>query len=245
MDAVYDTIGKRYTSKRQTDPRIYQQLREAIGDARRILNAGAGTGSYEPPELEVVALEPSSTMLAQRAPDAAPAVQGRVEQLPFPDNSFDLAMGVLTLHHWSDQQRGLEELARVASGNVMLLTWFAVRDSFWLTDYFPAIIHLDRGNFPDLAFYESVLGPVEVTDIPIPHDCQDGFLCAYWRRPEAYLDPEVRNAISTFSMMRNEAVGLEKLAGDLQSGAWEAKYGELLTMDSCDFGYRLLRSQNS
>ena len=133
----------------------------------------------------------------------------------------------------------------MASGNVMLLTWFAVRDSFWLTDYFPAIIHLDRGNFPDLAFYESVLGPVEVTDIPIPHDCQDGFLCAYWRRPEAYLDPEVRNAISTFSMMRNEAVGLEKLAGDLQSGAWEAKYGELLTMDSCDFGYRLLRSQNS
>ena len=206
---------------------------------------GAGTGSYEPAELEVVALEPSSVMIAQRPEGACPAVQGTVENLPFADNTFDLTMGVLTMHHWSDWERGLREAARVAGGNVLLLTWIGFRQHFWLSDYFPQVTDLDNARFPPLEAYEKVLGALTVTPVPIPHDCIDGFMCAYWRRPEAYLDPLVRNGISTFSMIPDQAPGLKRLENDLANGRWKEKYGELLELDSFDHGYRLVRSGGS
>jgi len=242
MAAVYDRIGKGYVNKRTADPRIFSVIHTQLGDSATVLNIGAGTGSYEPDELEVVALEPSMTMISQRPGSAAPAVQGVAENLPFADKSFDLAMGVLTLHHWSDWQRGLKEAVRVSGGNVLLLTWFGDLQHFWLADYFPEIATLDRDQFPPLEAYERLLGGLSVSIVPIPHDCTDGFMCSYWRRPEAYLDPEVRNSISTFSSIADPEPALAQLKTDLDSGRWEEKYGYLLEMDTYDPGYRVVRS---
>ena len=241
-EARYDTIGKRYTSQRRTDPRIYAAIREAIGNASHIVNIGAGTGSYEPPELDVVSVEPSLTMIAQRPEEAAPVVQAVAEALPFEKNSFDLALGVLTMHHWTDWRRGLAEAARVAGGSVLLFTWFGDRRRFWLTDYFPEIIELDNARFPTPSEYEQILGEVEITAVPIPHDCSDGFMYSYWRRPEAYLDRGVRNSISTFSEINELSRGLAQLEADLLSGRWMENYGELMEMDACDHGYRLVKA---
>ena len=241
-DAVYDTIGKRYTAKRSTDPRIYAAIRNAMGDARRVINLGAGTGSYEPDDLDVVGVEPSATMITQRKESAPPVIQGIAEALPFADNSFDLALGVLTVHHWRDWQAGLAEAARVTGGNILLLTWFGDRGEFWLSDYFPEIIALDEDRFPPVVEYEQLFDKVEFIPVPIPHDCQDGFLYSYWRRPEAYLDPEVRNSISTFPYMKHIDEGVARLRADLESGQWQAKYGDMLAHDAYDHGYRLVRT---
>lgn len=181
-------------------------------------------------------------MSAQRAEHAAPAVQAVAEALPFADTTFDVAMGVLTVHHWTDWEQGLKEAARVAGGNVLLLTWVGFRQDFWLADYFPEIARLDKPGFPAIEEYQSVLGPIESTVVPIPHDCTDGFMCAYWRRPEAYLDPGVRSGISTFSMMQDPTPALKRLEHDLASGKWREQYGDLLSLDSFDYGYRIFRS---
>jgi SAM-dependent methyltransferase len=240
MKTVYDEIGKGYIGKRSADPSIYAAVRSQIGASKNIVNVGAGTGSYEPVELNVVAVEPSMTMISQRPSNAAPVIQAFAENLPFQDNCFDLSMAILTLHHWSDWKRGLSEAARVSGGNVLLLTWFGFRQNFWLTDYFPEIAKLDSSRFPRLKEYEQILGEVSVTKLPIPHDCTDGFMCAYWRRPAAYLDPRVRNSISTFSMISNQKRGLASLKYDLSSGKWNEKYGDLLESESYDYGYRLV-----
>jgi SAM-dependent methyltransferase len=224
------------------DPRIFALLQAQLGTAETVLNIGAGTGSYEPLDRHVVAVEPSSVMIAQRAEHAAPVVQAIAEALPFGDKEFDVAMGVLTAHHWTDWEQGLKEAARVAGGNVLLLTWVGLRQDFWLVDYFPQIARLDQPRFPAIEEYQRVLGPIESTVVPIPHDCTDGFMCAYWRRPEAYLDANVRNSISTFSMMQDLTPALNRLEHDLVSGKWQAQYGELLSLDSFDHGYRIFRS---
>ena len=242
MSALYDEIGKRYRDRRAADPGIFALLQAQLGAANTVLNIGAGTGSYEPGDRQVTAVEPSSVMIAQRAEQAAPVVQAIAEALPFADKTFDLAMGVLTVHHWADWERGLKEAARVAGGEVLLLTWVGFRQHFWLTDYFPEIARLDKPRFPTIEEYQRVLGPIESTVVPIPHDCSDGFMCAYWRRPEAYLDPDVRNSISTFSMMRDPSPALKRLEQDLVSGRWQEQYGDLLSLDSFDYGYRLFRS---
>ena len=243
MDIVYNDIGRGYSNKRLADPRIAALIHEQMGGARRVLNIGAGTGSYEPRHLDLVALEPSITMISQRPADAAPAVLGRAETLPFSDGSFDLSMALLTLHHWSDWRQGLAEAARVAGGSVLLFTWIGSGPRFWLTDYFPQITELDAPRFPDLDEYRAELGDLDVIAVPIPHDCSDGFLCAYWRRPEAYLDPAVRASISTFSDIDNQQAGLSALRQDLASGTWLDKYGELLQAEAQDFGYCLIRTR--
>jgi len=111
MDSVYDKIGCNYTGMRSADPRISRAIRSQFGAASAVLNIGAGSGSYEPDDLHVIAVEPSSVMISQRPNGSAPVVQAVAEQLPFADNSFDLSLGVLTLHHWSDWERGLAEAA--------------------------------------------------------------------------------------------------------------------------------------
>lgn len=240
MTSRYDRIGLNYSGLRRPDPRIAALIDSALGSSRTILNVGAGTGSYEPVGREVTALEPSIEMIRQRFAPAAAVVQGRAENLPFADSSFDAAMAVLTVHHWSDQARGLGEMRRVASGPIVLLTCDPGFRGFWLADYLPELVALDEAQMPRMSDYESRLGAVAISPVPIPHDCTDGFLCAYWRRPAAYLDPRVRAAMSSFWALGDVSKPLARLEADLESGAWTERYGELLALGRCDCGYRLV-----
>jgi SAM-dependent methyltransferase len=245
-DALYDTIGRDYTRRRRPDPRIATYLTTSLGDAESVLNVGAGAGSYEPAGRTVVAVDPSAVMLAQRPPGAAPAVRARAEALPFGDRTFDAAMAVLTIHHWADRHVGLTECARVARKRVVLLTWDPAADGFWLLrDYFPEFVEIDRAVFPAITAYADAFGvgvTVDVAAVPIPRDCVDGFLGAYWARPEAYLDPAVRSGISVFASADVEG-GLARLRADLASGEWHTRHGYLLQEDALDVGYRLVVAQ--
>jgi len=239
MAVLYDRIGVNYADLRRPDPRIAAAIARALGPARTVLNVGAGAGSYEPDDREVTAVEPSIEMIRKRAPEAGRAVQAFAEDLPFDDGQFDAAMAVLTVHHWQDRAAGLAEMRRVTRGPIVILTYDA---SFrpWLTDYLPDLATLDEAIMPDLTEFERWLGPVHIEPLPIPHDCTDGFLYAYWRRPEAYLDPKIRSGISSFWALDGLEAGLEKLAADLNSGAWDAAYGALRNEPSYDAGYRLV-----
>jgi SAM-dependent methyltransferase len=249
VTAVYDTIGRGYAGQRRADPRLAAAIRAALGDARSVVNVGAGGGSYEPPDLSVLAVEPSREMIRQRAPGAAPAVQAAAERLPLADGGVDAALAVLTLHHWTDRAAGLAELKRVARRRVVIVTWDPARKGdFWLTrDYFPAVVELDAAIFPSLAELESALGSLRVAPLPVPHDCADGFLGAYWRRPEAYLEPAARGAMSTFARVEpaSLAAGLTRLADDLATGRWDARLGHLREQHDADLGYRLVVSEQT
>ena len=243
MAARYDAIGRTYTATRATDPRIAARIWDALADARTVVNVGAGTGSYEPLDRDVTAVEPSAVMIAQRPPGAAPAVQASAEALPFEDASFDAAMAVLTLHHWSDLRAGSAELRRVARDRVVVFSWDPTYvGRMWLgPEYFPQYSREDAEGFPSLAEQAAALG-AEAEVVPIPWDCRDGFFSAFWRRPEAYLDPAVRAGISTLAK-RSEAElaeGLARLHADLDSGAWARRHADLLERDTLDLGYRLL-----
>ena len=199
MHASYDTIGVNYADLRKPDPRIERVIAEALGSAKTVLNVGAGTGSYEPADREVTAVEPSAEMIRQRRHTAAArVVQGYAEDLPFDDKTFDAAMAVLTVHHWTDKAKGMQEMRRVTRGPVVILTFDPAHPGFWLADYVPELAALDDTQMPQMTDYEIWLGPVEITAVPVPHDCADGFLYAYWRRPAAYLDPRIRAAMSSF-----------------------------------------------
>ncbi|MBV9607625.1 MAG: class I SAM-dependent methyltransferase [Solirubrobacterales bacterium] len=248
---LYDRIGRTYKTTRGTDPRIAAAVWKALGDAQTVLNVGAGTGHYEPSDREVVALEPSSVMIAQRPPDAAPVVQGRAEELPFEDGSFDAVMAVLSDHHWSDRRRGFAELSRVARRRVVLLnTDPAQADRFWLTtEYLPEFLELIPERYRAPGAWESelreALGGIELTEVPVPHDCTDGFYGAYWRRPEAYLDPAVRAGISVFAKLSSAAVdrALAALGADLRNGRWHERHRELLRMDELHLGFYVILAE--
>jgi SAM-dependent methyltransferase len=240
---LYDLIGSGYRAHRRPDPRIAAAIATALADAATVVNVGAGGGSYEPADRPVVAVEPSAAMIAQRRPGSAPAVQASATHLPFRDGSFAAALAVLTVHHWPDHARGLAELARVARERVVLLTWDPATPGFWLVDdYVPEIWAVDRPIFPTLGELERRLGPIEVRPVAVPHDCTDGFLGAYWRRPEAYLDPGVRGAMSTFSKLRDVEPGLARLRRDLADGTWRRRHANLLARPTLDLGYRLVVS---
>lgn len=240
MRQTYDTIGTGYARLRRPDPRIAAQVDAALGSARTVLNVGAGAGSYEPSGRSVTALEPSAEMIAQRPAGAAPVVRASAENLPFDDDSFDAAMAVLTIHHWTDQRRGLAEMARVSRGPVVVLTYDPAFRDFWLLDYFPALATLDDAQMPPMGFYAEVLGPCTIAPVPIPHDCTDGFLAAFWRRPSAYLDETTRKAMSSFWKIGDISGGLARLQSDLSDGTWAARYGALRSLDTRDCGYRLV-----
>lgn len=240
MRASYDTIGIDYSDLRKPDPRIERVIGRALGSAKTVLNVGAGAGSYEPADRQITAIEPSVEMIRQRGASAAPAVQGYAEDLPFDDQSFDASMAVLTIHHWADKAKGLKEMRRVTRGRIVVLTYDPSHRGFWLMDYIPELVTLDEAQMPRMTDYEAWLGPVEISAVPVPHDCADGFLYAYWRRPVAYLDPRIRAAMSSFWTMETVDEGLRKLASDLDTGAWAQRNAELLNLHEYDCGYRLV-----
>jgi len=237
---LYDRIGRTYTATRREDPRLRAALHAALGDARTVLNVGAGTGAYEPADRDVLAIEPSAVMRAQRPRDAAPAIDARAEALPFGDRSFDASMAVLSDHHWEDRAGGLREMRRVAA-RAVVFTWDpAFVDAFWLTrDYLPGFRRL-RGM--DIAEVAEHLSASRVEPVALAADWQDGFLMAFWRRPEAYLDETVRAGISVFGRLSDAEVGqfVKALHDDLASGAWARRNAELLELEELDLGYRLV-----
>ena len=242
MSVKYDIIGLNYANLRRPDRRIAHKIQAALGEAETVLNVGAGAGSYEPSDRRVTAVEPSMEMIEQRPVSKATIIQASAENLPFEDDSFDAAMAVLTIHHWSDQTKGVAEMRRVTRGKIVFLTYDPMFRGFWLADYFPELITLDEGQMPDMADFENWLGPVSVSAVPIPHDCTDGFLAGYWRRPAAYLDDRVRAAMSSFWALGDVSDGLARLEGDLKSGEWERRYSHLLDREALDCGYRLVEA---
>jgi SAM-dependent methyltransferase len=240
---LYDRIGVGYSAVRRPDPRWCRTIRAALAGARTVLNVGAGTGAYEPADLPVVAVEPSAEMRAQRVPSAAPCLAARAEDLPFADRSFDVALAVLTVHHWSDLRAGLAELRRVARRFVVVTYDMDVQGEFWLTrDYIPQIREAERGRVPSVRRLCGLLGRCDVRVMPVWHDHTDGFMTAFWRRPEAYLDPVRRRSCSAFALTDPAAVagGIERLRRDLESGRWARRYRGLQRLDHIDVGFRLI-----
>src|SRR6266702_2707831 len=241
---LYDSIGATYTVTRRTEPRVAARVWAALGDARTVLNVGAGTGSYEPPGRDVIAVEPSALMRAQRPAGAAPSVAAVAESLPFEDQSFDAAMAFATVHHWQDPIAGLREMRRVARRVVVFtcdssdIGW---RRRFWLTrDYLPEVVDLLAGR-PSLTELARAIG-ARTEPVPIPWDCADGFFEAYWRRPEAYLDEHVRRGISVWAAVGPDAEqrAVRSLRDDLVSGRWAERNHDLVALDAAELGLRLL-----
>jgi SAM-dependent methyltransferase len=241
---LYDSIGATYTVTRRTEPRIAARIWAALGDARTVVNVGAGTGSYEPPGRDVTAVEPSALMRAQRPAGAAPCVAATAESLPFGDQSFDAAMALSTVHHWQDPIAGLRELRRVAR-RVVVFTFDASDTGwhrrFWLTrDYLPEAADLLVG-WPSLTEQARAIG-ARVEPVLIPWDCADGFFEAYWRRPEAYLDENVRRGVSVWARVGPDAEqrAVHSLRHDVASGRWAERNRDLLDLDAAELGLRLL-----
>jgi SAM-dependent methyltransferase len=241
MARLYDEIGIGYRNYRRPDPRLTMVIQRALGEAQSVVNVGAGTGSYEPSDCFVVAVEPSLVMLRQRQAGSASLVRASAMHLPFRDAAFHAALAILTVHHWPDRLRGLAELARVAQQRVVIVTWDPETTGFWLTDdYFPEVPAIDRQIFPSMEEFTGAFRHIESHPLLIPHDCMDGFLGAYWRRPYAYFDPGVRGAISTFSKISDVTSGLSRLRRDLEDGSWGRRYGQLLSQTVLDLGYRVI-----
>ncbi|MBM3675797.1 MAG: class I SAM-dependent methyltransferase [Actinobacteria bacterium] len=242
---LYDSIGRRYATTRVSDPRIEARIHAALGSAARVVNVGAGAGSYEPPGRVIAAVDPSLVMLGQRAAGAAPAVCGVAGRLPFADGSFDAAMATLTLHHWPDWQAGVAELRRVAARSVVFTFEPALEDALWLVkEYLPEIKGQHDFRFPPADEIAEALGDATVEVVRVPADCTDGFTGAFWARPEAYLDRGNRAGMSALAKLDQDMVAnrMARLADDLASGAWDERWGHLREPAEVDLGYRLVSS---
>ena len=241
LGAAYDSLGRTYTATRAEDPRIAARIHAALGDARTVVNVGAGTGHYEPRDRWVLAVEPSATMIAQRPAGAAPVVRASAERLPLADRTVDAAMAVMTVHHWADWRAGVAEMVRVARRRVVVWTFDPdALDALWIArDYLPETIAIERARTPPLdEFVVALGGGARVEPVPIPRDCRDGVAAAFYARPERYLDPVVRAGMSSFAHLADDA--LARLAADLESGAWDQRYGHLREQPELDAGYRLV-----
>ncbi|HTA15807.1 MAG TPA: methyltransferase domain-containing protein [Solirubrobacteraceae bacterium] len=251
MSLIDDFQGSSYEQARdeyvapRPDARIATQIHRALGDAASVVNVGAGAGAYEPYDREVLPIESSERRIAQRSPELAPAIKGHAECLPLDSDSVDAAMACMTLNHWADWRIGVQELRRVARKRVVIFTYDpSYADRFWLLrDYLPKLARLHCSRFPGIHEQRVATGDeVRIEPVPIPYDCEDGSLAAYWRRPAAYLDDQVRAGMSTFRLAGAERLmdGLRDLAEDLQTGRWEDRNHELLEREELDLGYRLL-----
>lgn len=243
MSARYDRIGRGYAQTRRPDPRIAAHIRAALGEARSVVNVGAGTGAYEPHDVDVIAVEPSAVMIAQRPKDAAPALQAAAEALPLDDGTVDAALAVLTVHHWTDARRGIAEMVRVARDRVVVVTLDPdVAGRMWLYGYAPEIAALTRATFPPIAELVRWLPGAHVEPIPIPRDCSDCFLESFWGRPELVLDPRARAGTSGFARLPAEVERriVHAVARDLESGEWDRRHGHLRSLAASDGGLRLV-----
>ncbi|HEX7132321.1 MAG TPA: methyltransferase domain-containing protein [Iamia sp.] len=241
---VYDRIGVGYAEERRPDPRWAAAIDAAVGPATSVASTGAGTGSYEP-AATVVAVEPSGVMITQRAPGAAPSVRGVAERLPLGDGAVDVALVVLSLHHWSSWRAGLDELRRVSRRQVVLTFDDSFHDRFWLiADYLPEIADLPLNRPPAPVVVADALGRATVTSLPVPHDMVDGVLWAGWRRPERYLDPAVLAAASSTAALPPAVLarGIARLRADLETGEWHRRHAGLLAQEAIDGGFRLIAS---
>lgn len=240
---IYDAIGTTYSTTRRPDPRLGALISTVLGDARSVINVGAGSGSYEPPQT-MLAVEPSPVMISQRPAGSAPVVQARAEALPVANDAADAAMALLTVHHWTDLEAGVTELRRIARRRIVVLTWDqrVIREFWLLSEYLPEAAAFDEARAVPVDRLAALLGGARIEPVPVPHDCTDGFGAAYWRRPEAYLDPVVRAGISMLAQTGDEVLrpGLDRLAADLESGRWHKRHTDLLQREDFDAGYRLL-----
>jgi SAM-dependent methyltransferase len=244
----YEHDGRTYAQHRRADTRIAARVHAALGDARTVLNVGAGAGSYEPEDRWVLAVEPSATMRAQRPAGAAPAIAARAEALPLDDGAVDAAMACVTIHHWDPPAAGLAELRRVARGAVVVFTFELDALPAWQQDYLAEGLAIERPRFPAIADVAAALGGrTRVERVPTPGDCTDGFFEAFWRRPEALLDPAVRGAQSMWALLDSgqEQRMIERLAAALDDGAWDAEHGHLRHQDSYQGALRLIISEPS
>jgi SAM-dependent methyltransferase len=243
VTAAYDHIGIGYGQVRRPDPRLAALIAGALGDARTIVNVGAGTGSYEPAFADTVAVEPSAVMLAQHKGRAR--VRGVAEALPFPDGAFDAAMAIMTIHHWTDLDAGLSEMRRVSQRQVVF-TWDKDHDEeLWIiSEYVPEIRAMEHSRHPTLSEVVEAMAAEVVLEFPIPHDFVDGYQPAFWRRPEAYLNASIRAGSSTFAVLPDHVVepAMRRLEADVASGEWARWHKDLLSREAVDYGYRLIVS---
>ncbi|MBL0033567.1 MAG: class I SAM-dependent methyltransferase [Bacteroidetes bacterium] len=241
----YDTHGQKYSGQRKTDPRIAAYVHNALADSETVINIGAGSGSYEPEDKYVIAVEPSITMRTQRiANGKIPAINAKADSLPFDDRSFDAAMAMVTVHHWPDIEKGISEIRRVTKKRFVIMTFDPdALDDFWNVNYFPQLIEIERARYPSITRLQKALSAkTEVIKIPIPLDCVDGFQETYYGRPEAFLEKEVRMAQSAWGFLPAdlEEKYLQNLSNDLQSGAWDKKFGHFRTQPNFTGALRLI-----
>lgn len=243
----YDKHGQKYSGQRKTDPRIAAYVHKALGNSKTVLNIGAGAGSYEPDDRYVIAVEPSVAMRTQRlANNKFPAINAKADSLPFDNKSFDAAMAMVTVHHWPDLEKGIQELRRVTKNQIVIMTFDPDGlDEFWNVNYFPDLIEIERKRYPTISRLQNALGgKSEVIKIPVPLDCVDGFQEAYYGRPEAFLEKEVRMAQSAWGFLpaETETKYIQNLSDDLKSGGWDKKYGHYRTQPSFTGALRLIVS---
>lgn len=243
----YDKLGQKYSGYRQTEPGIATYVNKALGNAKTVLNVGAGAGSYEPTDRYVVAVEPSLVMRQQRlANNKIPAINAKGDNLPFDDNSFDATMAMVTIHHWPDMDKGLKELRRVTKEQVIIMTFDPdALDNFWNVHYFPELIAVEKARYPTIEFIKKSLGGnCEVVEVPIPLNCVDGFQEAFYGRPEAFLEKEVRLSQSAWGFLSEEVQDrlVKALEDDLNSGEWDRKYGHFRTEPTFTCALRLIIS---
>jgi hypothetical protein len=137
----------------------------------------------------------------------------------------------------------LAEMRRVARSRVVLFTFDLDRLPAWQQDYLADALAIERPRFPSLETIAQALGGrVWVEFVPTPGECVDGFFEAFWRRPEALLDPEVRASQSIWALLEPgvEQRIVDRLREDLASGAWDAEHGRLRDLTSYDGALRLV-----
>jgi SAM-dependent methyltransferase len=243
MQARYDDIGRCYSATRREDPAVKTCVMAALDGTHSVLNVGAGAGAYEPVDRDVIAVEPSRVMNAQRTPLV---LRARADRLPLRDQSVDGAMVILSLHHWDEaQEQGVRELRRVTRGPIVIATVDAdVGARMWLpADYMPEASALDRRIFPAIDEISGWLGGrTHVQTLEVPRDTPDWTLMSFWAHPERVLDPRARSAVSGFARMPAEVVArvVEDVRRDLESGVWDARHGHLRMLTAFDVGFRML-----
>jgi SAM-dependent methyltransferase len=246
-DANYGTIGRSYSNYRQPEPRIAAFIDAALGDARTVLNVGAGAGSYEPVDRDVTAVEPSASMRSQRPAHLAVAIDAVAEDLPFPDKHFDAAMGTFTIHQWPDLKAGLGEMRRVTRGPVLILTCDPDEvQSFWLNDYAPDVLSTEARRYPSMAAIRDGFGTeIDILPVPIPLDCRDGFNEAYYGRPEMLLEDGARLSCSAWSFVTPQVAAgyIDRLQTEIEDGRWDEKYGRLRTQPDFEGSLYLIVSR--